>query len=176
MRYVMTQKWLSLADSFTIKDENGQDRYMVKGEFLSLVKDLSFQGMDGKELIQIKQKLLAFTPTYRLYKHGQEYAEARKELFPLINCRFTIIVPGLNTVMAEGNMLDHEYTFFRRGIPAARISKQWFSLVDTYGIDIVDGEDEVLLLASTVVVDLACHGGRSRLAGLANAVIELLPW
>ena len=31
---------------------------------------------------------------------------------------------------------------------------QW----DTYGIDIADGQDDVLYLASAVVIDLVCHG------------------
>jgi uncharacterized protein YxjI len=37
------------------------------------------------------------------------------------------------------------------------VSKQWFSWTDTYGIDIAAGEDDILLLASAVVVDEACH-------------------
>jgi uncharacterized protein YxjI len=37
------------------------------------------------------------------------------------------------------------------------VSKKWFSWSDTYGVDITDGEDDVLILASTVVVDMACH-------------------
>src|SRR6185295_18170649 len=31
MRYVMSQKFFSLADSFTIKDENERDVFLVKG-------------------------------------------------------------------------------------------------------------------------------------------------
>ena len=40
----------------------------------------------------------------------------------------------------------------------ADVSKQWFSLTDTYGVEIADGEDDVLILASTVVIDMVCHG------------------
>jgi uncharacterized protein YxjI len=32
-----------------------------------------------------------------------------------------------------------------------------FALADTYGIDIPDNEDEVLILACAVVIDLASH-------------------
>jgi uncharacterized protein YxjI len=39
----------------------------------------------------------------------------------------------------------------------ATVSKRWFSLRDTYGIEIADGEDDVLILASAVVVDQVCH-------------------
>jgi len=40
----------------------------------------------------------------------------------------------------------------------ATVSKQWFSWTDTYGVEVADGEDAVLLLASTVVIDMVCHG------------------
>ena len=41
--------------------------------------------------------------------------------------------------------------------PASRVSKRWFSWSDTYGIDINKGEDDVLILASAVVIDLVSH-------------------
>ena len=40
----------------------------------------------------------------------------------------------------------------------ANVSKQWFALTDTYGVDVADSEDDVLILASTVVIDMVCHG------------------
>ena len=48
-------------------------------------------------------------------------------------------------------------TFTRGGRQIAEVSKRWFSFSDTYGVDIADGEDSVLLLASTVVIDMVCH-------------------
>ena len=47
----------------------------------------------------------------------------------------------------------------------ATVSKQWFTWTDTYGVEIADGEDDILILASTVVIDMVCHGddeGRRR--------------
>ena len=37
------------------------------------------------------------------------------------------------------------------------MSKQWFSWSDTYGVDVAQGEDDILILASTVVIDMAVH-------------------
>ena len=42
------------------------------------------------------------------------------------------------------------------------VSKQWFAWSDTYGVDIAEGEDDILILASTVVVDVACHADQQR--------------
>ena len=57
----------------------------------------------------------------------------------------------------EGNFLDREYTFTRAGEVIATVSKKWFSWTDTYGVDVAEGEDDVLILASAVVIDLICH-------------------
>jgi uncharacterized protein YxjI len=44
----------------------------------------------------------------------------------------------------------------------ATVSKRWFAFTDTYGVEIADGQDEVLILAATVVIDLCCHGDKKR--------------
>ncbi len=86
----------------------------------------------------------------------------KKHLFTLFRCRFTVDVPGPDDLEAQGKFLDREYTFSRSGRTVATVSQRWFTWADTYGVDIVDGEDEVLILASTVVIDMACHGDKKQ--------------
>ena len=78
-------------------------------------------------------------------------------MFTLFRCRFTVDVPGPDDLEANGEFLPHEYTLSRHGQTVATVSKKWFSLTDAYGVDIVDGEDPVLILASAVVMDMVCH-------------------
>jgi uncharacterized protein YxjI len=162
MRYVMKQKLLSWGDDFTIKDEADNDAYFVDGKALSLGSKASFQDMSGNELAFISQKLLAWGPTYEIYRGGALVAVVKKELFTFFHCRFIVDVPGPDDLTAEGDLMDHEYTFKRGNTPVAHVSKQWFTWSDTYGVDIADGEDAVLLLVSAVVVDMACHDHRRR--------------
>jgi uncharacterized protein YxjI len=39
----------------------------------------------------------------------------------------------------------------------AEISKRWFSLRDSYGIDVAPGEDDALMLAIAVAIDEMAH-------------------
>ena len=158
MRYLMRQKFLSWGDDFVIKDEDGQDAFFVDGKVFSLGNQLSFQDMEGNELAFIRQKLLAWGPTYEIYRQGELQAVVKKALFTLFQCRFSVDVPGPDDLEATGNLVDHEYAFTRDGTTVATISKRWFAWSDTYGVDIADGEDDILILASTVVIDMACHG------------------
>lgn len=162
MRYVMRQKLLSLSDSFTIKDENERDAFLVKGKILSFGDKLSFQDTSGNELVYIDQQLLNWSPTYELWRGEDLLAVVKRELFSFIHHRFTVDVPGPDDLEAEGDFLDHEYAFTRAGRVVATVSKQWFTFADTYGIDIAEGEDPVLILASAVVVDMVCHGDGKR--------------
>jgi uncharacterized protein YxjI len=101
--------------------------------------------------------LLSWGPTYEIEAHGRLMAVVKKELFTLFRCKFTVDVPGPNDLEAQGDFLDHEYTFERQGHAAAQVSKRWFSWTDTYGVEIAAGEDDVLILASAVVIDMVCH-------------------
>jgi uncharacterized protein YxjI len=157
MQYQMKQKLFAWGDDFTIKDGAGNDAFLVDGKAFSLGSQLSFQDMGGHELAYIKQKLLAWGPTYEIYRGGELAAVVRKQVFTLFHCRFAVDVPGPDDLAAEGDFTDHEYVISRGGRSVATVSKQWFAWADTYGVDVADGEDAVLVLASTVVIDMACH-------------------
>ena len=157
MRYVLKQKFWSWGDDFTIRDESGQDAFVVDGRAFSWGDKLSFQDTSGRELAFIRQKLLAWGPTYEIERDGELLAVVKKKLFTLLRCRFTVDVPGPNDLEARGDFLDHEYSFERDGETVASVSKQWFRLTDTYGVEIADGGDDVLILASAVVIDMVCH-------------------
>ena len=49
---------------------------------------------------------------------------------------------------AKGNIVDHEYEIERGGDKVAEVSKRWFRVRDTYGIEIAPGQDDALILAA----------------------------
>lgn len=157
MRYVMRQKVFAFGDDFIIKDESGADRYHVDGKVFTIRKTLAIQDLAGNELAKIQKKLLSFGNSYEVYHGGQLAAVVSKRLFTIFKCKFVVDVPGPDDLEARGNFLEHEYEFFRGNRKVATCSKKWFSWSDTYGIDIDAGEDDVLILASSVVIDMVCH-------------------
>ncbi len=162
MRYVMKQKLFCWGDDFRIRNDADQDVFFVDGKAFSFGNKLSFQDLQGNELAFIRQKVLSWGPTYEIYRQGQLAAVVKKELFTLFRCRFVVDVPGPDDLEAQGTFTDMEYSFTRGGRQVAEVSKRWFAWSDTYGVDIADGEDDVLILASTVVIDMVCHGDNKR--------------
>jgi uncharacterized protein YxjI len=53
----------------------------------------------------------------------------------------------------KGNIVDHEYKIERKGQKIAEVSKRWFRVRDTYGIEIAPGEDDALILTAAVCID-----------------------
>lgn len=157
MRYQMKQKMFSLGDDYVITDENGREAYYVDGKAFSIGEKLSFQDMQRRELAYIRQRLLSIGPTYEIWYADELHATVKKQLFTMFHTKFSVDVPGPDDLEAEGDFHNHEYTFTRAGQPVASVSKQWFSFTDTYGVEVSPGEDDVLILASSVVIDLCCY-------------------
>ena len=157
MKYQMRQKFFSFGDKFMIKDQDGRDVFFVDGKAFSWGDKLSFQDADTRqEIAFIAQKLWSFKPKYEIHRNGVVFAEVIKE-FTWFKSKFTLDVPGPNDYEITGSFWQHEYSFSRSGRTVASVSKKMFALTDTYGIDIVSGEDDVAILATAVVVDLVCH-------------------
>jgi uncharacterized protein YxjI len=75
--------------------------------------------------------------------------------------RFKIEIPGGQDMMTMGKVIWAQYDITRAGRPVAKISKQ-FSWIgrDQYVVDVLPGEDDCLILAITVVIDMMVSNGR----------------
>lgn len=156
MRYVIREKFWAMGDDFYIANEHDEKVFFVDGAAFSWGSKLSFQDTQGNELAFISQKLLSFRPRYEISTGGQRFAEVQKE-FSWFKKKFTLDVPGPNDYSIDGSFWDHEYTFNRGGQAVAQISKSYFSLSHTYGVEIVDGEDDIAILCTCIVIDQVLH-------------------
>jgi uncharacterized protein YxjI len=153
--YLIRERLFRLGEDSDITDDAGQPVLRVDGKVLSLHDRLVLRDPEGKEVGQVQRKLVALRPTYRITVGGQEAAEVRKHLFTPFGDRFTIDVPGPDDLEMKGNLFDHEYTIQRGGEAVATVSKRWFTLRDTYAVDVAPGQDDLLILASVLALDLA---------------------
>ena len=155
MRYVIREKFFRLGEDSTILNEAGQPVFEVDGKVLSLHDRLIIRDRSGHEVAGVHRRLMALRPTYEITRSGQEVAEVRKNLISPFVDRFTVDIPGPDDLHITGSLFEHEYTFTRAGQVVATVSKRWFTLRDTYGVDIAPGQDDVLILACVLALDLA---------------------
>ena len=163
MKYILKQKLFSFGDDFAIKDEHGNEAFSVDGKAFTLLREkLAFLDAKKHEVAFIREKLIALTPSFEILRNGEVAAVVKKDLINLFRVGFTVDVPGPDDLEATGSLLDHEYTFTRGSRVVATVSKKWFRLTDTYGVEIADDQDAVLILASAVVIDMICHADASK--------------
>ena len=155
LRYIIREKIFHLGEDSTITNESGQPVFQVDGKVFSLHNTLLVRDLAGNEVATVERQLISLTPTYHITVHGQEIAEVRKKIFSPFIDRYTIDIPGPDDLTIEGSLLEHEYTFRHGDTVVATVSKAWMSLTATYGVDIAPGENDVLILASILALDLA---------------------
>jgi uncharacterized protein YxjI len=153
MRYIMRERVFRLGDDFDIMDESGRPVFHVDGKVFTLHNTLIMRGGDGNEVATVRKQLTALRPSYEITRYGQELATVRKKLFTVLGDRFTIDIPGPDDYEVKGDIFEHEYTISRGGEVVATVSKHWVSLSDTYAVDTAPGQDDVLILASILVLD-----------------------
>jgi uncharacterized protein YxjI len=160
MRYAVRQRFFSIGDSFSIKDEMGNDVYNVKRQILSFGKKLRIFDLAGSELCYIEQKLFRFLPEYDIYINGRYTANVKKK-FSLLKNDFAITCEGY-TFTVEGNFIGYDFSIVKKDTAVAYISKKFLALTDTYTVDINDNEDQMLILALAIVIDMVCHDSSNR--------------
>ncbi|MBF6590346.1 MAG: LURP-one-related family protein [Ktedonobacterales bacterium] len=155
MRYVIREKFFQLVKEADITDESGQPVFRVDHTLLALRHRVTLHDAAGNEVASITRRLIALRPTYEITRGGQELAEVRKHLFTPFGDRFTVDVPGPDDLEIKGNLFEHEYTITRGGAVVATVSKRWLSLRNTYAVEVAAGQDDALILASILALDLA---------------------
>lgn len=153
--YMIRARFFGIGDDFDITDDDGRVVYHVDGKVFSVRNRLVIEDPGGREVAAVERHLVALRPTYAVTVRGEKAADVRKHFFTPFRERFTIDVPGPSDLEITGDLLDHEFSIERDGVQIARVSKRWFSLRDSYGVEVAEGEDDLLVLASVLAVDLA---------------------
>ncbi len=155
MRYRIREKFFRLGEDSIIMNDAGQPVFEVDGKVLSLHDRLIVRDLAGNEVVNVHRRLLTLTPTYEVSRGGETLATVRKHFFSPFVDRFTVDIPGPDDLEMTGSLFEHEYTISRAGRVVAVVSKQWFSLTETYGVDIAPGQDDPLILACVLALDVA---------------------
>ena len=157
-QYQMRQRMVTIGDDFWIENNAGQKVFKVDGKALRLRKTLKFEDAHGNELCQIQEKVARIKESMEIEgPNGEQLAMVKKALISPVRERWVAKIGNGPDLDVQGNILDHEYTIEEGRNKIAEISKKWFRLRDTYGVEIEPGQNDILILAITVAVDMMAH-------------------
>jgi uncharacterized protein YxjI len=135
--------------------------YKVDGKALRLRKTLIFEDPDGHKLAKIQERVARIKDSMEIEDDdGHRVAMVKKALISPLRDRWTVTIGNGPDLEIQGNVLDHEYTVTDGRTPVATVSKRWFRVADTYGVEIDPEQDPVVVLAATVAVDMMAHEDR----------------
>jgi uncharacterized protein YxjI len=150
-RYQMREQLLALGDDYWIETDTGERAFEVDGKAMRIRKTFVLRDASGAEVAKIQERKLTVRDTMTIERpHGE--VTVRKALVG-VRDRFKIEVEGGADMQAHGNLIDHEYEIEEDGKTIATVSKKWFRIKETYGVEIQPGQDDALLLAVTVCID-----------------------
>jgi len=155
-RYQMREELMSIGDDFWIEDESGRRAFKVDGKAVRVRDTFVLRDASGNEAAKIQERVASVRDKMEIESPSGK-ATVHKNLVG-IRDRFKIDVDGGSDLEAHGNVVDHEYEIERDGDTVATVSKKWFRVRDSYGVEIQEGQDEALILAVTVCIDTMTRG------------------
>ncbi len=154
--FQMREKIFAIGDDFWIEDADGNKVFKVNGKAVRLRDTFILEDSHGNEVSKIQEKKLSVRDKMTI-ERGSTKATVHKRLIG-IRDHYVIEVEGGEDLKAHGNIVDHEYEIERDGEKIAEVSKKWFRVRDTYGVQLAQGQDVPLILAISVCVDQMARG------------------
>ena len=156
VRYQMREKMIAIGDDYWIEDSNGNKAYRVNGKAVRFRDTWILEDAAGNEVATIRERKLSIRDAIKIELADGQSAVVKKAMIGFRD-RFHIELDGGEDLKAHGNIVDHEYEIEQDGHEVGEISKKWFRLRDTYGVEVKHGADPVLILAITVAIDSFSH-------------------
>jgi uncharacterized protein YxjI len=154
VRYQMREKLLSIGHDSWIENAAGEHAFKVNGKALRVRTTLVLEDLDGNVLCKIQERKLRVKDSMEIAgPDGDRIAMVKQAMFTPLRARFDVRVEHGPDLEVQGNIVDHEYEIEADGTKIAEISKRWFHVRETYGVEIAPGHDEIVVLAVAVAVD-----------------------
>jgi uncharacterized protein YxjI len=155
VRFQMREKLFSIGDDYWIEDDSGNKAFKVDGKALRIRDTWVLEDASGQEVATIKERKFSVRDAIKIEMDGNEATV--KKAFVGIRERYHIELDHGEDLKAHGNIVDHEYEIEQDGDKVAEISKKWFRVRDTYGVEIKGDVNPALILAITVAIDAFAH-------------------
>ena len=150
-KFVMRDDMFSIGEDYWIEDESGHKAYHVDGKAMRMREHFVLEDASGREVASIKEKRLTIRDKMKIERGGETIATVRKEMG--WGDRFQIDLQGGGELHAHGKIGKREIKIERDGHKIAEVSKKWFKIRDSYGVEIDGTEDEALILAAIVAME-----------------------
>jgi uncharacterized protein YxjI len=137
-----------------IENDAGERVFKLNGKALRVRRTMVFEDTQGRELCKIQGRVLRVRDSMEIEDpDGKRIAMIKKAVISPLRERWVVDRPDAPDLKVQGRVLDHEYKIEEDGHKIAEVSKRWFRVRDTYGVEIAPGQNDILVLAVTAAID-----------------------
>ena len=131
----------------------------MDGKALRVRETLIIEDAQGNELYKIKEKMLRVKGYDGHRGCGwQNSCNDQKSSDHILSATAGKLKSANGPEMdIQGNFLDHEYKIEAGREKVAEVSKKWFRIRDSYGVEIEPGQNAGLILTIAAVLDQMVH-------------------
>jgi len=160
-RYQMREKLVSFGDDFWIENDRGERVFKVNGKMMRVRGTLDFENTEGQVKAQIQERMLRVKDSMAIEDgKGHKAAEVKRALITPIRERWVVKIADGPDLEVQGDLLAHEYKIGDGKHKVAKVSKKWFRVRDSYGVQIEPDQNDAVILAGTVAIDAMVHPGK----------------
>ena len=120
MQLLIEQRVFSWSDTYDIYDEQGNQKYFVKNELISLGHRLHVYDAAHNEIGFIKQKLFCLLPTFEIEWNGQLMGHIEQR-FALFRPKYDVDFMGWR---AEGDFMGWDYDVYEACSAVVHVHKK----------------------------------------------------
>lgn len=153
MRYLVRDRMFAFHEEAWIETEHREKVYRVDKKLFRLRSTFAVVDTQGTVVARIVKKAFTFHHTILVKHDGELVAKISKRMFKLFGDRFKVRLRDGRRLRIAGNVWDREFDIQHEGTTLAHISRRWFSIRDTYAVDVMSPQDALLLIILAVCVD-----------------------
>lgn len=155
MRYLVRERMFSIGTDFWIEDEYGNRPFYVDGKALSLREACELRDAGGNLLTRMHKRLMSMRDTMVIEgPDGRSVARVKPAFFSPIRHRYEIDLADGQRLEALGNFADKDWQLISPDHQVVgQVSRHWFRLRDTYGVEVAPGVSDPLIVSIAVCID-----------------------
>jgi uncharacterized protein YxjI len=150
MRYLIRESAIAVRDGFWVADESGREVLRVDGEGQHT---FDLKDADGAVVTTIRRQLVAMRENMEIVRAGAVVATVRKALASRLHHRFVVDLAAGGELEAHGDITQKEFDIRSGPAVLARVSRGWFTVKHSYGVEVASGQDDHLLLTVALCLD-----------------------
>lgn len=154
MRYQMKQRLMAIGDKGVIYDAAGNVAFRNQGRFFNVTDRVTMLDSLGNEVATLHSKLLQFPKSFYIEIDGEAAAKVTPKPLAVMKAAFDIVLSSKERWKLRGTLSNHNFVVEDgTGQVVATASRDWVTITDGYGIDIADGQNDLLVLMVIVALE-----------------------